>query len=407
MTVLASRRSHQALLITFTSAGSIFLGVSLSGFVLDEPAPYELFMAALMAVWFLFGLAISRTNAVLLALVVLFNLGGAIAILQMEYQEGAPLYVAVSLFLGLTSVFMAAAIEANARLYSTIFAAWTTAAVLTATLAIIGYFGLLPGSEAFTRYGRASGAFQDPNVFGPFLVLPATFLLYRIYTAPLSRILVYLVPFLILLAGIFLSFSRGAWGLFLICGLLLTTALLAQSARGSTKLRIIVLCILAFAGMALALLVMLQLPGVSELFSARAQLAQEYDTGRFGRFGRYGIGLDMAIQNPLGIGPLVFGQLLGEDTHNIWLKALLDYGWLGFAAYVLLIVLTLAGGAKLLFRLTDWQPYLLTAYIVLLGHVLLGTIIDTDHWRHFYLLIGLVWGAMALAAKSGGLTNSR
>ena len=23
-------------------------------------------------------------------------------------------------------------------------------------------------------------------------------------------------------------------------------------------------------------------------------------------------------------------------------------------------------------------------------------VIDTDHWRHFYLLIGLIWGAIAL-----------
>ncbi len=26
----------------------------------------------------------------------------------------------------------------------------------------------------------------------------------------------------------------------------------------------------------------------------------------------------------------------------------------------------------------------------------LGTVIDTDHWRHLYLLIGLIWGAIAL-----------
>jgi hypothetical protein len=25
-----------------------------------------------------------------------------------------------------------------------------------------------------------------------------------------------------------------------------------------------------------------------------------------------------------------------------------------------------------------------------------GAIIDTDHWRHFYLLLGLVWGCIGL-----------
>ncbi|MGC4027042.1 MAG: O-antigen ligase family protein [Mesorhizobium sp.] len=335
----------------------------------------------------------------LLCIITIFNVGGMLAILQMAHPDDAPLYIAVSLFLGLTSVFFAAALEKRPNLYATIFQAWITAAVLTSFLAINGYFGLLPGSEIFTRYGRASGAFQDPNVFGPFLVAPATFLLYRLYTGALSRFVIYVPLFLVLLAGIFLSFSRGAWGLFLLSALLLTIILLAQRSRGATKLRIVVLCILATAGTILALLAILQLPGVGELFSARAHLEQDYDGGKFGRFGRYSIGLDMAMQSPFGIGPLVFGKLLGEDTHNIWLKALLDYGWIGFATYLLLIVVTLGLGAKLLFKQNWWQPYFICAYVTLLGHVLLGSIIDTDHWRHFYVLIGLVWGAIALNSR--------
>ncbi len=90
--------------------------------------------------------------------------------------------------------------------------------------------------------------------------------------------------------------------------------------------------------------------------------------------------------------PLAFGLIYGEDTHDIWLKALLDYGWLGFASYLILIVWTLAGGFRILFRDPPWQPYLLCAYVTLIGHIGLGTVIDTDHWRHFYLLIGLIWG---------------
>ncbi|MCO5065763.1 MAG: O-antigen ligase family protein [Rhizobiaceae bacterium] len=399
MTAGVSTQAHHGKLIALAAAASIFLGVGLSGFVLDEPAPYEIYMATLMAVWFAFGLAISRTVAVLLCFVTVFNIGGALAILQMAHPDDAPLYIAVSLFLGLTSVFFAAAIERQPNLYATVFQAWITAALLTAFLAIVGYFGLLPGGEIFTRYGRASGAFQDPNVFGPFLVAPATLLLYRLYTAPMTRFVVYFPMFLVLLAGIFLSFSRGAWGLFLLSALLLTIIMLGQRTRGATKLRIAILCILAVAGAALALLAILQLPGVGELFSARAHLAQDYDSGRFGRFGRYSFGFDMAMQNPFGIGPLVFGKVLGEDTHNIWLKALLDYGWIGFASYVMLIVLTLAGGATLLFRQRPWQPYFICAYVTLFGHVLLGTIIDTDHWRHFYVLVGLVWAAMAIEAK--------
>ena len=73
-----------AKLIAFITATAVSLGVFLSGFVLDEPAPYELFMAPLIAVWALFGLRISKPVMPLLILLVTFNIGGMIAMTQMS-----------------------------------------------------------------------------------------------------------------------------------------------------------------------------------------------------------------------------------------------------------------------------------------------------------------------------------
>ena len=183
----------------------------------------------------------------------------------------------------------------------------------------------------FTLYGRAAGAFQDPNVFGPFLVLPGIFMLHRLMTGSIARMPLYAVPLLIVTAGIFFSFSRGAWGLFAASAIFLIGGLFLQSASGLFRLRVVVMSIVAVGLILLAIVIVLQIPSVSELFSNRAQLAQDYDSARLGRFARYGLGFQMALEHPLGIGPLVFGQIFGEDTHDIWLKALLDYGWLGFA----------------------------------------------------------------------------
>ena len=36
----------------------------------------------------------------------------------------------------------------------------------------------------------------------------------------------------------------------------------------------------------------------------------------------------------------------------------------------------------------------------LLGHILLGTVIDIDHWRHVYLLFGMLWGAIAAGGSA-------
>ena len=393
------RAAINAQLVALISSAAVAFGVFLSGFVINEPAPYELYMVGLIAISALFGLRISRTLAPLVALLVLFNIGGMISMSQMSDLMSTPLYLAVSLFLAFTAVFFAAITEMRPGLYPVIFRTYVAAAVATALLGILGYFHAVPGAEMFTKYERAAGAFQDPNVFGPFLVLPGIYLLYRLLTGSLSKMPLYIVPLLIIVGGIFFSFSRGAWGLFGVSAILLTGALFLQSAGGSFRLRIAMMSIVAFVLLAIALLVALQIPTVAELFTVRAQLVQDYDGARLGRFARYGIGFLLAMERPLGIGPLVFGQIYGEDTHNIWLKALLDYGWLGFAAYFTLIVWTLAAGFRVLFRKRPWQPFTLCAYVVLVDHVALGLIIDTDHWRHFYMLLGLVWGGIALEAR--------
>jgi O-antigen ligase len=390
-----------AKLIALISTAAVSLGVLLSGFVIEEPAPYELYMAGLIAIWALFGLRISRAILPLVVLLVTFNIGGMFSLTQMADLKDTPLYLAVSLFLAFTAIFYAAVIEAQPALLRHIAHAWVLAAVSTAFLGIAGYFHLLPGAEMFTKYDRAAGAFQDPNVFGPFLVFPGIYMLHRILTGGLGDTVRWSLPLLILVTGIFLSFSRGAWGLFGAATIILVAALFLQSSSGRFRLRVAVMTMVALVLVGLAVLVALQLPGVAELFSTRAQLVQDYDGARLGRFARYGYGFAMALEHPLGIGPLVFGTIFGEDTHNIWLKALMDYGWIGFVSYLTLILWTIAAGFRILFRNRPWQPFLLCAYATLIGHVALGSVIDTDHWRHFYLLLGLVWGCIALEARYG------
>lgn len=393
------RAAINAKLVSLIATGSIALGVFLSGFVIREPAPYELYMVVLLPVWALFGLKFSRGIMPLVTLIVLFNIGGFLSMTVMAEIRDTPLYLAVSLFLGFTAIFFAAVTEQKPYLLKPMFDAWIVAAVFTSFFGILGYFHAFPGAEMFTKYERAAGVFQDPNVFGPFLVPPALVLLHRLVTGRVSAMPLRALPLLIITLGAFLSFSRGAWGLFAFAMATLVLLLFIQNRSGLFRLRIIIMSALAVALLFIAILVVLQIPSVAELFSARAQLVQSYDAARLGRFARHAIGFLLALEKPLGIGPLNFGLTYGEDTHDIWLKALMDYGWLGFVSYVTLIVWTLAAGFRILFRPRPWQPYLMCAWIALLGHTLLGTVIDTDHWRHFYILLGMVWGIIALEMK--------
>ena len=267
---------------------------------------------------------------------------------------------------------------------------------MTATVGILGYFDLIPSSDLFTRYGRAKGAFQDPNVFGPFLILPACYLLHQTLATGLFSALPRLLALAVLTLAIFLAFSRAAWGLYAVSIVLVVFFMLLKQPSAAFRLRILLLSIFGIALLTLTLVVALQFEQVSELFATRAQLVQEYDTAQFGRFDRYRIGFLLALEKPLGIGPLVFGTIYGEDTHNIWLKALMDYGWIGFIAFVTLVVWTLSAGFRCLLRDRPWQPYFLCAYVVFIGHILIATVIDIDHWRHFYILIGIIWGCIGL-----------
>ncbi|APO67119.1 hypothetical protein IE4872_CH01473 [Rhizobium gallicum] len=400
MSAIEAAYSHvaqpQRAALRFIGSAMVAFGVFLAGFVINEPAPYELWMAGLVGIWFILGLRISRFTAMLLTLLLTFNVGGMLSLTQMKDMTGGPMYVAVSTFLALTSVFYAAIIEDSAKRLPLIFNAWVFAAVITSLLGILGYFHAFPGAEVFTLYDRAKGAFQDPNVFGPFLVVPSLYLIHGILTRDLKTSPLRAAALLIVALGVFLSFSRAAWGLFLLCVVLLIFLMLLKERSGAFRLRILILSLLAIVLMVAALLIALQFPQVSDLFSTRAQLVQEYDGEYLGRFDRHRIGFQMMMERPLGLGPMVFGTIFPEDEHNIWLKTLTTYGWLGFVSYVSLLVWTLYLGLKNLLRDRPWQPYLMITWICIIGHAVIGNVIDIDHWRHVYLLFGIVWGCAAL-----------
>ncbi len=107
------RAAVEARAVSLLASAAVAFGVFLQAFVIREPAPYELFMVGLIAVWALFGLRLSRHAAVLLALLVAYNIGGLGSMSTMGDLYDTPLYLGVTLFLALTSVFFAAILEAD------------------------------------------------------------------------------------------------------------------------------------------------------------------------------------------------------------------------------------------------------------------------------------------------------
>jgi len=145
---------------------------------------------------------------------------------------------------------------------------------------------------------------------------------------------------------------------------------------------------------------LLSIDVVAELFKQRASLEQSYDVGEQGRFARYALGAVFGLDKPFGIGPLQFSKYFPEDTHNSFLNAFMSGGWLAGACYPALVLLTLLHGFRATLVRTPWQQ---TTIIVFAGYFGVATesfIIDTDHWRHTFLLMGLMWG-LIVASRSG------
>lgn len=381
--------------------GFLFLAVATSGIVMFEPAPYDVMLSIHAVIALFMGLALPRALAPLVILLFLFNIGGIVSVTQVRWWEGAdhghPLvFVAISLMLMLNAVFFAATCAERPHRMALIMKATVAAAVIVAVIGVVGY-GLK--IESLMRAGRAKATFKDPNVFGPFLVVPLVYLARDVLTERVSRVLPQIFWSIVILGGIFLSMSRAAWGLGAGCLVLLGLVLFVDERSAVRRFRLIVIAIGAVVAMALLLAAALSIPEIRDLFSERAKLVQSYDGARLGRFARHGIGFLLATELPLGLGPYQFGHIFPEDPHNVFLKSLMVYGWLGFLAYTALSFWTLAALFRSMFLPRAWKPMAQVIWVLLAGHLAVSWIIDSDHWRHFFVLWGIAWAIIALEAR--------
>jgi hypothetical protein len=191
-----------------------------------------------------------------------------------------------------------------------------------------------------------------------------------------------------------LTFSRAAWGQFGLSALVVMGLSLVTAPSASQRVRIVSIAILGAVLGAIFLGALLSLHQVADLFNERATLDQSYDVGHFGRFGRYVLGAELGLERPFGIGPLQFSRIFGEDPHNSYLNAFMSGGWLSGFAYLTLTAITLAGATRFLRAHTPWRASYQVIYAAYVGVTVESAIIDIDHWRHYFLILGALWGLM-------------
>lgn len=369
--------------------------------VFMEPSPYEVASLLTIFVFVCTGLSLRPALMPLFVLLLLYNTGFSLAVLQITGETKPFTWVAVSWYLSVTAIFFAAMLTTNtAERLSLLMRGTTMAAVLASVIAVVSYFRLLgPLSDLFLMYDRAHATFNDPNVLGAFLILPALLALQRVLSNRLgdaARASALLALFAI---AILLTFSRAAWGQFAFTAALLMFLTFVTTRSSNARLRIVLIAIAGIAAMVLILAALLSIDRVADLFKERASLDQSYDVGHLGRFGRHILGAELALDRPFGIGPLQFHKIFPEDPHNTYLNAFLSGGWLSGLVYLTLTLTTLIRGLRYVFVETPWRQTYLAVYCAFVGVAAESVLIDSDHWRHYFLLLGVTWGLMIVSGS--------
>lgn len=383
--------------------GTLWLLGASSGLALIEPSPYEVVFLLALFVFALTGIRFSQKLLPLAVLLLGYNIGGIFSLIPWMGDGDAVRFTAVSVYLMITAVFIAGIMSQDAagRLETLrrgyLFAAW-----VAGFAALLGYFDVAGLGSTFTLYGRASGTFKDPNVLGPYLALPIVYVLQRILTGQVGM-LRGLVTLSVPLAALFFTFSRGAWGVLVVSAALMVVLTFLTAPDAARRARIVTMSIAALVAMFAALLVALSFEEIRSVFDARASLNQDYDQGVTGRFGNQLRAIPMLLDAPNGFGPLQFRWIFNQaDPHNVYINAFASYGWLGGLSWVSLMVATCYVGWRVVFRPGPTQLHAIAIWSVLFVTILQGFQIDSDHWRHLYMLLGLIWGLAALGPGGSG-----
>jgi hypothetical protein len=396
----APRTTPIRLSVAGTQRVALWLFIACSAFASIEPSPYEIFFVLALLAFGMRGLLFDPGHIPLILGLALYNVGGVLALLPFVSERESVIFVAISIYIGVTAIFFAALIaKSPLERMRTIRSGYVAAGCIASCFAIVGYFDIGGTADHFTLYGRASGTFKDPNVLGSFLAPPLVWLAQDIMLRR-TRLAPAAAPLILMMTALLLTFSRGSWGVWAASTGLMIVLTFLTTHSAALRQRIVALSIIGTIGVAILLVIALSIPSIREVFEIRASLSQDYDLGETGRFGAQLRSAPMLMDLPFGFGPLQFrNHFYGQDPHNVYVNAFASYGWIGGLGFAALTAATIYCGWRLVFRRTPLQPQAIAVWSCLFVQILQGFQIDTDHWRHLFLLMGTLFGLVAATRR--------
>ncbi len=386
----------------------------LSPLVFVEPAPYDILLIILFVTGSAFSLL--RFNFIppkAMLMLGIFLLGNLISLFFAPDMGRAVRFLAITAYLVLSWIFFTGLIgRFGEKALKTIFSGYTTGAVITASVTSLVVLGVIPHLNrlVFTDSAgelRAQGLFKDPNVFGSFLVPIALYALIQRQNARGMYRVAWIAVFSVVTIGVFLSFSRGAWGNYVLAlaVYLLLPNLQSLKQRAKTLLPNLLVSLPLLASIIHVPKIRFYLQkrlgersygqkftmtqaGASSPTTAATGTAklQKYDQERFGT---QETALKAFAHHLLGIGPGQSEVVFNYATHSLYVRVLVENGLLGFS-FIIFALWPVVRGIALMFR-RKGSAWLHFSVAVLIGQLFNSFFIDTLHWRHLWLFLAICW----------------
>ena len=366
------------------------LGFLVIGVVLIQPALPDLIFGIVIIVAVLTGRARWAFHRAPPPPLILYTFGALTVLVVLSaawahWLGQAAFFIVTTTYLGLFAIWVAGYVDSRERARKLI-ECLTIGATVVGVVSLIALFLPFPGGSQLIFEQRAEGFFDDPNVFGPFMVVPFAFMLAELVEPALltwRRRWLVLVLF-VCGADILFSYSRAAW---LNASLVVATMIGAYALRRASLRQALKTIRLGLAALVVVIAALFA-TGQTSFFLARAHV-QHYDTARFQGQDK---GIGLAQTHLFGIGPGQYTYFVGIGAHSTYLRALGEQGVIGLAliAVLLLTTLVLACGNVIHGRSTFGisSVPLLGLWVGLIAN---GFFIDTWHWRHLWLVAGLIW----------------
>jgi len=381
----------------------VFLLLAISSVVFIEPAPYDVLLVALLICFFAAGMGVPREVRLAALLLGVFTFGNLLASALSPEPFGTLRSLSIRTYMVLAWLFFVCLVASDPqRILPAIWKGYLVAAVGAAIFGIFEYYGFIH-NVLWAGGQRAKGPFKDPNVYGPFLVPAALYCIARLRRARATTTFVYGSILLVIGLGILLSFSRGAWINLGVSSLLLLALVLATRRPFREKVSAGIVSTVAVLAIALVVVGALSFTTAYQRFEDRAVFAKNYDVREGGRFYTQKLALERIGRSPFGVGPGRTDDVFGLEPHNLYLHVLVEGGWLAGLSFYGVIGLTFLHAR----RLMRWASPLRDEFIVIVsalaGILTQSFFIDSTHWRHLWLMLGLAWGLIAVAARQGVL----